>query len=316
MGRKSSTLLFFTALCGAFCLCYLDRFLFSIDLTTFFAGPEFSFQYFFGVGSVVFWWRILRLIFAFATGFLFYLILNRKKHFLLLTWIFWQACIYFIYLIRFENPLWFAEDPITFFWRMFTIVPFFLGTTLAKYLLVLGETLSSNVAKLAVIGLGIVAVILNVVPYVRIITSDGYRAAREFQVEIPTGAKSVHKRWNTFDGTRTVTFKIEMVDPDSLVNDYDRKLNWDIMPDFVYDEERGWQIRPGSEWQWKDVTREELTHRDIRGYGLVAWIDYEDDIYLIIGIRSKREDPQNLYEVTLSSGPAFWKERVGRLKIK
>lgn len=316
MGNRSTgnqkILLFLTAFCGAFFLYYLDRLFFRLILSIA-LHPLSIFHFIFGYGIET-WHRILRLIFAFVTGFLFYLVLERKKSFLLSTWICWQIFIYIFYIILFEKPLWFIQDPIYFAWRMLTILPFFLGANLTSHFFVLAKKLSSNIAKGIVIGFGIVAIVLSVSFYVRIMTSDGYRAAREFRIDIPLEAKSVHKSWNPFSGVGTIDFKIEMENPASLVHYYDQKLNWQIMPSIVFTEELGWQFEPGREWEWTEVPSEWEIHKDVRGFGYITWIHYEEDIFLSIGIKSKREDPQNLFEVTLLYGPVFYNELMKRFK--
>lgn len=303
-------LLFITIFCGGFLLYYLDRFLFRLNLGSA-LHPEYIFRFIFGYGIVT-WHRTLRLIFALATGFLFYSVLERKKSFLLSIWICWQIFVYIFHVISFEKPLWFMQDPINFAWRMFTILPFFLGANLYRRFSILNKELSSNLAKFAVIGFGIVTIILSVSFYVRIMTSDGYRAAQQFRIDIPLEAKSIRKSWNPFSGVKTIEFKIEMENPDSLVHYYDRKLNWEIMPSITHDEKRGWQIEPGKEWEWIEVPSEWEIHKDIRGFSSIAWIHYDTDIFLSIFIKSKREDPLNVFEVTLMYGPAFHNELMKR----
>ncbi len=313
--ERSTALLFLISVCGALCLRFLDRYFFHLGFS-FYHRPEFSFWYIVGHDFFVFWPRILRLIFAFAGGFLLYFVLHRNKPFLLLTWVLWQVGIYVSYLIIYEKPFWFIEDPINFFWRMLTILPVFLGAALSEHLSGLQRILSSNVAKFVVIAFSVVTIVLSMSPFIRIVTSGEYRAAREFEVEIPSGAKSVRRHWNPFFGKRTIEFTIEMVNPDSLVQYYDQTLNWQIMPIFAYQTELGWGFTPGSEWEWIKVPPERETQTTLRGFGSQTWVDVELNIDLTIHIISKREDPQKLFEVRLVSKPSYYKDLMRRSQGK
>lgn len=315
--RNKGIFLILTALCGGFLLYYLDRSFFhlilgsTLRLEHLVLHPESLLLVIFG--GITGRDRILRLIFAFVAGYLFYSVLERKKSFLLYTWVCWQILIYVFHVITFEKPLWFMQDPINFTWRMLTILPFFLGAKLRRRFPVLDKKLTSNIAKYIVVGFGIIAIILSGSFYARIITSGGYRAAQELKIDIPLNAVSVHKSWNPFRGVRTIAFKVEMKKPDSLVHYYDQKLNWEIMPSFTHNEECGWQVAPGNEWEWIDVPSEWDSFKEVRGFGLITWIDYEEDIYLGLIIRAKQEDPQNLFEVTVTCGPAFFNELMRRI---
>lgn len=316
--RKKRILIILTVLSGGFLLYYLDRYFFYLVLGTtehleYVLSDHVSFfRFMVGYGMIA-WHRILRLVFAFVAGFLFYSILERKKSFLLAIWICWQIWIYAFHIITFEKPLWLVQDPLNFAWRMLTILPFFLGAKLRRRFPVLDKELTSDIAKYIVVGLGIIMIILSGYFYARVMTSDGYRAAQEFKIDIPLNAVSVHRSWRPFRGIRTITFKIEMENPDSLVHYYDQKLNWEIMPSFTHDEERGWQVAPGEEWEWIDVPSEWETFKEVRGFGMITWIDYEDDMYLGLIIRAKQEDPQNLFEVTVNCGPVFLSELMRRI---